>query len=243
MKYTRIENLTWELLLRNRKDKLATEACDIYLTSLDNLKLPLEYVPSFQEMNQLIQKVADWKMIPTKELVTYTDYYTMLANHEFPAITTIRPLEQIHYYENKEPDVIHEYFGHGPFLIHDQFSKFMNNLAKFALTRSSYEQVLLGRLFWFTIEFGLIQTAQGLKVYGAGIIPSQDETWHALHENNTKRQAFNLVDVLRTPISYSKHKVYYVIESFNDLYALNDDLLSQALLKARELGNLSSNTL
>jgi len=162
MNYTPIENQTWELLINSRKKNLANEACDIYLKSLLDLKLPTTYVPSHQEMNHLIQPFTDWRMVPTRELVPYIDYYQMLANYQFPAITTIRPLQQIKYYENKNPDVIHECFGHGPFLIHPEFSTFMHLLAKFSLTRSSQEQILLGRLFWYTTEFGLIETPQDL---------------------------------------------------------------------------------
>lgn len=237
MKYNQIENLTWELLINNRKKSLAKEACDTYLTGLEDLKLPSTYVPSLQEMNSLIQNFTNWRIVSTTELVTHSNYYRMLANYEFPAVLTIRPFQQINYYENKEPDVIHEYFGHGPFLIHSIFSDFMHKLAKFALTRSPTEQILLGRLFWFTIEFGLIQTTEGLKIYGAGIVPSQDETQNALHSDKVERREFNLVDVLRTPLSYSKLKFYYVIENFSTLFELNDADLSRALVNAIRLGS------
>lgn len=238
--YTSDDHLTWKVLIANRKSNLEHEACDIYLTGLSNLKLPETRVPSCQEVNDLMSEFSDWRMVPTAELITSSRYYNMLANCKFPAITDIRPSQEIEYYVNEKPDVIHEYFGHGPFLIHTEYSDFMRNLAKLALQFSLKEQALLGRLFWFTIEFGLVQTKDGLRIYGAGIIPSRDESHYALYDSRADRREFNLVDILRTPIiATQKQNIYYVIESLESLYSLNKADLLNALLKSARLGSMS----
>lgn len=239
-KYTKNEHSTWELLISNRMTNLKKEACNLYLTGLHNLKLPTTYIPTYQEMNSLLQGFTNWRIVPTTELITSSNYFKMLANCEFPAITSIRPLHEIDYYSSAKPDVIHEYFGHAPFLINTDYANFMQRLAKLALTRSKKEQVLLGRLFWFTIEFGLIQTEEGLRVYGAGIIPSKSETQHALYDTNVERREFTLTDVLRTPYSaLKKQKIYYVMPSFEDLFALSYADLSDDLSRAVQLGSFS----
>jgi phenylalanine-4-hydroxylase len=219
---------------------LGKEACSLYLNGLEKLKLPTTYIPTYQEMNRILQSFTNWRIVPTTELITSSNYFNMLANCEFPAITTIRPLNEIDYYTNAKPDVIHEFFGHAPFLINADYANFMQRLAKLALTYSIEEQILFGRLFWFTIEFGLIQTVDGLRVYGAGIIPSESETKYALYDANVERREFNLIDILRTPYSaIRKQKVYYIITSFDDLFAISYADLSYDLSRAVQLGSFS----
>lgn len=239
-KYTNIDNLTWELLIAKRKKNLAQEACSLYLEGLERLKLPQYHVPDCEEMNALISNFTNWRMTPATQLITSSRYYTMLANCQFPAVTDIRPFSAIDYYAHDKPDVIHEFFGHGPFLIHAEFSNCMQRLATLALTFSVKEQALLGRLFWFTIEFGLVQTPDGLRTYGAGIIPSEEETHNALYEVNANRREFNLVDILKTPIiAAQKQKIYYVIDNLETLFALNRADLSNALFKVSKCSHHS----
>jgi len=202
--------------------------------------LPTHHIPSCHEINCLLKDLTDWRIVPMNDLITSSAYYTMLAHCEFPAITTIQSKKDIEYYANPKPDVIHEYFGHAPFLANTEFANFMQRLAKLSLTYSKSEQALLGRLFWFTIEFGLIQTADGLRVYGAGIIPSHYETQRALYDSNVERKEFNVIDILRTPISATKtQNKYYVISSFDELFALSYADLSHDLSCAIQLGSFT----
>ena len=239
VQYTQTEHLTWSMLINKRKKSLKNEASYLYLSSLEQLGLPETYIPTCLEMNDLIQRHTNWCMVPTTLLVTASNYFSMLATCKFPVITTIRPIQEMDYYCSEKPDVMHEYFGHGPFLIHAEYSNFMQKLAKIALCYSLKKQLLLSRLFWFTIEFGLIQTSDGLRAYGAGIIPSQSEMHYALYDKRVERREFNLVDILRTPIRATQmQKIYYVIESFNSLFGLVNADLSHALLCANQRGNL-----
>ena len=236
--YTKSEHKTWELLLSRRMQNLNNEACGMYLEGLKNLKLPLTYIPSHEELNHSIQQYTDWQLVPTTALITSVEYFRMLANGQFPAITSIRPREEIDFYTSPKPDVVHEYFGHGPYLTNSDFTQFMQKLAELAIKYSSRQQVLLGRLFWYTIEFGLIKTSQGLRAYGAGILPSKTETWHALHDPDVERKAFNLLDILRTPFSaVKKQRIYYIIPDFDLLYSVLEEDLSDVLAQAQEMGN------
>lgn len=239
--YTQIEHLTWHLLINERIKNLEKEACDIYLTSFRHLQLPTNNIPTYLEMNKLINIFSNWRMVPVNKLVTASDYYKMLAQCQFPTITTIRSLSEIEFYISEKPDIVHEYLGHGPFLIHPEYSNFMQQLAKIALMFSVKEQILLARLFWFTIEFGLIQTNDGLRAYGAGIIPSQTESQYALFDPAVDRREFNLIDILRTPIVTNRlQKIYYIITSFDCLFALINTELSHALSYAKQKGSFKS---
>lgn len=230
--YSKEEDETWEKLLSRRMQDIHDEACDIYLQGLKNLNLPLTYIPSHEELNHSIQKYTDWQFVPTADLITSTDYFRMLANCQFPAITSIRPKNEIDFYTSPKPDVVHEYFGHGPYLTDKKFSRFMQKLAQLAMNYNPKQQGLLGRLCWYTIEFGLIQTSQGLRGYGAGILPSKAETWHALYNPDTERRPFNLVDILNTSFTaIKKQKIYYVIPDFETLYSISETDLSSALLQ------------
>jgi len=235
MTYSKSEHKTWEILLYRRMQTIANEACDMYLQGLKKLKLPLTYIPSYEELNHSIQQYTDWQVVPTTEILSSIEFFQLLANRKFPAITSIRPRNEIDFYTSSDPDVVHEYVGHGPYLIDKHFSEFMQKLAEMAMKYNDQEQILLGRLFWFTMEFGLIQTAQGLRVYGAGIIPSKIETYHALYNPHVERRKFNLLDVLETSFTViDKQKIYYIIPHFETLYALLETDLSFALNQVQE---------
>lgn len=239
--YSVDDNLTWQTLTTKRKKSLANEACDLYLTGLDKLQLPTNYIPNCFEINNLIKRHTNWQIIPTTELITAANFFTMLANCHFPAVTNIRPPHEINFYTNPKPDVVHEYFGHGPFLTNLEYTNFMQKFAQLAINLDARDQVLLGRLFWFTVEFGLIQNNKGLRIYGAGIIPSEGETLHALYNPNVERREFNLIDVLRTPFSVTeKQNLYYVIHDFNFLYELLASDIKSSISKAHQLGNFKN---
>lgn len=233
-KYSEIDHSVWKTLINMRMLSIEKEACLLYVEGLRRLQLPLSYIPSCEKMNQLIQRFSTWEMIPSNRLIPCAEYFMMLSQNQFPAITSIRPTDQIYYYNNPDPDVIHEYLGHGPFLINPDFANFMQKLATIAKSYPEKEQMFFGRLFWFTVEFGLIETEQGLRAYGAGIIPSATETKQALYNLHAERREFNLVDIMRTPI---KNKVYYVIPDFETLFSIVDEDLNSCLVQARRLGN------
>ena len=237
--YSKSEHKTWEILLSRRMQNINNEACEMYLEGFNNLKLPLTYIPGYEELNDSIRQYTDWQLVPTSELITSVEYFRMLANCQFPAITSIRSRKEIDFYTSPKPDVVHEYFGHGPYLTDKNFTRFMQKLAAMAADYSPRQQALLGRLFWYTIEFGLIQTAQGLRAYGAGILPSKTETYHALHNPEVERRPFNLLEVLRTTFSaVKKQRIYYIIPGFEVLYSVLDEDLSDALEQAEKMGSI-----
>ncbi|MEN9391464.1 MAG: Phenylalanine-4-hydroxylase, partial [Pseudomonadota bacterium] len=162
---------------------------------------------------------------PVPALIDFNYFYNLLAQKKFPAASFIRSKEELKYL--KEPDIFHEIFGHCPMLTNSDFASFVHKVGLFGVNLPKEYQPMLGRLFWFTVEFGLIQEDSSLKAYGAGILSSQTETSYSLHSNTPQRHKLDLIKLLRTPYRYDElQKNYFIIESYNELYNLvNQDLL------------------
>lgn len=144
-------------------------------------------------------------------------------------------MEEIDYL--KEPDIFHEIFGHCPLLTNPVYADFMWEYGKIGLNATSKERVLLARLFWFTVEFGLIQTSKGLRIYGAGILSSKEETIYALESSDPLRKPFSALDVLRTPYRYDViQKTYFVINQYADLFHLLKTDMIKLVHEAQRLG-------
>ena len=149
--------------------------------------------------------------------------------------TFIRRPQDMDYLQ--EPDIFHEIFGHCAMLTHPAFADFTAHYGKLGAAASKQERAYLARLYWFTVEFGLLNTAQGLKIYGGGVLSSPQETDYAYASNVPERREFNISDVLRTRYRIDVlQPIYYQLQSVNDLYALaNTDIMAE-VAKARELG-------
>ncbi len=236
--YTDEENETWALLYERQSKIVVGRACDEFITGLQRLAMPSKTIPQCAEMNARLQACTGWQVKPVPALIPEDEYFDLLAHCTFPGASFIRYREELDYLE--EPDIFHEFYGHCPMLTHQAFADFQQAYAKLALKATPDERLMLMRLYWFTVEFGLIQTAEGLKVYGGGILSSAKETVSSLVDPKAIRIPFdNGLTALRTLYRIDMvQPVYFVLDSFQQLYdVLHGDLMG-LVHKAQDLGDL-----
>ncbi len=237
--YTKAEHAIWSLLYNRQINTVQTHACDEYLTGMSQLGLSSGRIPQPKDVSVRLKQLTGWSVEPVAALISFREFYELLAKKSFPAASFIRRMEDLEYL--KEPDIFHEIFGHCPMLTCPAYALFSQMLGVIGASLNDEDQIILGRLYWFTIEFGLIHTSRGLRVYGAGILSSKKETIYALEDNIPKRVDFDLITVLRTPYEIDRlQPIYYCIDSFDQLYNMTSgNLLLEALQAAKELGDLA----
>jgi phenylalanine-4-hydroxylase len=172
------ENQTWQTLYHRQVGIVKDRACKEYIQGIELLKMPSNHVPQLIELNKAFQHSTKWSVVPVPAMIKPEEFFELLANKKFPAATFIRTPEDLDYLQ--EPDIFHEYFGHCPMITHQPFADFMQTYGKLALVAKQEHRKFLARLFWFTVEFGLIKTESGIKCYGGGILSSKDETVYAV---------------------------------------------------------------
>jgi phenylalanine-4-hydroxylase len=231
--YSKEENLIWGELLNRQVGILHEKACDEYLYGLELLQLPTNIVPQCYEINKTLQKQTSWMLEPVSSLIPAQAFFSLLANKKFPVATFIRRREDFNYIE--EPDIFHEIVGHCPLLMHKPYANFMQAYGELSLNAPQHIQSSLERLFFYTIETGLIKTTKGLRIYGGGILSSYDESLYALDSPIPERRPFNIEEIIHKTYDLQQiQKIYYVIDSFEALHALLEgdliDLLGQYTL-------------
>ena len=233
--YSDDENQVWHDLISTQFPMLADHACDEYVQALHLMDFPHDRVPQLHEVNEVLMDYTGWSVAPVPALIDFTSFFELLATRRFPAATFIRQREDMAYLQ--EPDVFHEIFGHTPLLTDYRFAAFSEAYGKAGLAADKRDHAMLARLFWFTVEFGLIQTNEGLRSYGAGIVSSPGELIYALESELPVRKQLDPIDVLRTPYRIDIYQtVYFVLESFDELFDLAQKDLISLIGKARELG-------
>jgi phenylalanine-4-hydroxylase len=225
--YTAQENHTWKLLYDRQSKVINDRACHEFIDGLNRLGISADSIPQIPDVSKSLNKATGFMVAPVKALISFKEFFELLANKKFPAATFIRIPEHIDYL--KEPDIFHEIFGHCPLLTHKPFADFTEGVGHLGVTMTNEERVMLARLYWFTVEFGLINTKDGLRIYGGGILSSKNESIYALESNVPKRHKFDLMKVLRTDYRYDEmQKNYFIIDSFEFLFDLIAcDLLSK----------------
>lgn len=233
--YTEEENLIWHELIDRQLKIVHGRACDEYIRGINLLNMPMDRIPQCFEISAALEKATGWGLEPVPALIPFEKFFHLLANRRFPAATFIRTREELDYLQ--EPDIFHEVFGHCPLLTNPAYASFTENYGKLGLKASKEDRVLLARLYWFTIEFGLIRTQKGMRVYGGGILSSKDETVYSLESEIPQRKPFDVLDALRTPYRIDiKQPIYFVIDTFDKLFELIEMDLIELIHKARELG-------
>ena len=149
---------------------LKGRACDEFIRGLALLNLPNDRVPQLHEINAVLASTTGWQVVQVPALINFDSFFKLLANKQFPVATFIRSNEDFDYLQ--EPDVFHEIFGHCPLLTDPAFAHFTHTYGKLGYAASPKERQYLARLYWFTVEFGLVKTADGLRIYGGGILSS-----------------------------------------------------------------------
>lgn len=233
--YTPEEDSIWNTLIERQIPLIKGRACDEYLHGLSLLNLPHHRIPQCPEVSNVLRKATGWELAPVPALIPFHDFFNLLANRKFPAATFIRRREELDYLQ--EPDIFHEVFGHCPMLTNQAVADFTHTYGKLGLSASHEDQVMLARLYWFTIEFGLIRTKEGLRAYGGGILSSKSETVYCLESTTALRKPLDVIDVLRTPYRIDiMQPIYFVIDDFDVLFSLIDMDLIGLIHQARKLG-------
>jgi phenylalanine-4-hydroxylase len=217
--YTPEENAVWKALYERQIKLIEGRACEEFILGVKRLGLTKDRIPQIPEVSQKLYEATGWAVYPVKALISFKEFFQLLAERKFPVATFIRLPEELDYL--KEPDIFHEIFGHCPLLTHQAFADFTQKVGELGLSMNQEERVLLARLYWFTVEFGLIKTGQGVRIYGGGILSSKGETVYALDSEIPKRHNFDLITVLRTTYRYDEmQKNYFIIDSFDFLFDL-----------------------
>lgn len=233
--YTTDENTVWHDLVTRQLPIVTPRACKEYLDGIKKLGLTKDHIPQCPEISRVLRETTGWQLEPVPALIPYDHFFNLIANKKFPAATFIRRRDEIDYLQ--EPDIFHEIFGHCPLLTNQAYADFTQTYGKLGQHASEEDRVMLARLYWFTIEFGLINTSEGVRVYGGGILSSKEETIYSLESPTPVRKPFDVLDVLRTPYRIDiKQPIYFVIDSFETLFQLADMDLLALIREARKMG-------
>lgn len=236
VRYSDEENAIWAELYARQEQAIQGKACDEFLEGLDLLNMPRDRVPQLAEVSTKLKRATGWEVATVPALIPFGEFFKLLANKQFPAATFIRTREDLDYLQ--EPDIFHELFGHTPLLTNPWFAEFTHHYGKLGLAASKEDRVVLARMYWFTVEFGLLQKpGEDLRIYGGGILSSIGETHYAFSSNVALRKRFDLVDSLRTPYRIDiMQPLYFVLEDLRELYELSQIDLMAKVAEARSMG-------
>jgi phenylalanine-4-hydroxylase len=217
--YAPAEHEVWLALYERQAQLLPGRACEPFLRGLEALDLRHGGIPDFARVNAELQRLTGWTVVAVPGLVPDAVFFEHLANRRFPAGRFIRRADQLDYLQ--EPDVFHDVFGHVPMLTDPVFADYMQAYGEGGLRAQGMGRLTnLARLYWYTVEFGLLETPQGLRIYGAGIVSSRAESLFALDDPSPNRLGFELERVMRTPYRIDDfQQVYFVIPSLEALLA------------------------
>ena len=229
------ENATWQALVKKQLNLLPGRACDEYLKGLELLDLTSGNIPQLKDINAVLEGTTGWRVTQVPSLINFDRFFGLLANKEFPVATFIRSEEEFEYLQ--EPDIFHEIFGHCPLLTNPAFAHFTHTYGLLGQQASKEDRAYLARLYWFTVEFGLLKTSDGVRIYGGGILSSPGETLHALDTGACEHFNMQVVEALRTPYRIDiMQPVYYLLESFEQLFDIADLDLMALVKQAKALG-------
>ena len=215
--YSAAEHDRWNRLFTRSLAVLRNRACDEFTAMVNALKLSDSGIPDMQKLSDRLERATGWRVVPVAGLVPDDVFFNHLANRRFPAGAFIRPEEEMDYL--KEPDIFHDIFGHVPLLANPVYADFMEAYGKGGRRAMQLGRLQnLARLYWYSVEFGLIQTKAGLRIFGAGIISSAAESAFALESQSPNRVVFDLMRVMRTRYVIDDfQQTYFVIDSFEKL--------------------------
>lgn len=233
--YSAEEDRVWQILFDRQMKLLPGRACDEFINGLEELGFAASHIPQLPDVSRRLKAKTGWEVAAVPALISARAFFELLTERRFPAATFIRTFEELDYV--KEPDVFHELFGHCPMLTNPVFAKFVHDYACKVLSFPEADWPLLQRLFWFTVEFGLIKTAKGLRAYGGGILSSITETVYCAESYEAMRVLFDPVVALRMPYRIDMlQQVYFVIDDYQQLYDVVTADIAKLIQHARTLG-------
>ncbi|MBP6895589.1 MAG: phenylalanine 4-monooxygenase [Pseudacidovorax sp.] len=207
-RYTAEEHGVWRTLFERQSRLLPGRACDEFIRGMQDLPIGPEQIPDFEQMSKVLRQRTGWEVVAVPGLVPDDVFFEHLANRRFPAGQFIRKPHELDYLE--EPDVFHDVFGHVPMLMNPVIADYIQAYGEGGLKANRLGMLeKLARVYWYTVEFGLVQQSDGLRIYGAGIASSASETRFAVEDDSPNRIRFELARVMQT---------HYRIDDFQETY-------------------------
>ena len=216
--YTNEEHAIWRTLFERQEKILVGRACDEFMAGLEGLGVAADGIPDFRRLSDILLETTGWQIVAVSGLVPDGIFFEHLANRRFPSTCFIRTREQLDYLQ--EPDVFHDIYGHVPLLMNPVFADYMEAYGKGGVKAMELGALhRLARLYWYTVEFGLINTPAGTRIYGSGILSSKGESIFSLEHDAPNRIAFDLLRVMQTKYRIDDYQEsYFVIDSFEQLF-------------------------
>lgn len=239
-RYTAADHETWSRLHRRQFELLRGRICDEFFAGLAALGIAADGIPDFRQINRVLKAATGWEVVAVPGLVPDRVFFTHLAERRFPAGFWIRRPEEFDYIE--EPDIFHDVFGHVPLLMNPAYADFVAAYGAAGLRYAEPADLTrLARLYWYSVEFGLIETAAGMRIFGAGIASSPGETLFALESDKPNRIRFDPVRVMRTRYKIDDfQQSYFVLPGFDAMPDLAAEPLERAMEKAKALPELEA---
>lgn len=216
-RYGAEEHQLYARLFARQWQQLPAQACEAFIDSLGGLGIESN-IPRFEQLSAVLRAATGWEIVAVPGVIPERAFFSLLAERRFPVTVWLRKPEEFGYIV--EPDVFHDLFGHVPLLLNPVFADYMQAFGKGGLKAEGLQALqYLARLYWYTVEFGLMVTDPGLRVYGAGILSSANETVYSLTSAKPQRIGFDLQRVLRTPYKIDEFQpTYFVIDNFRQLF-------------------------
>jgi len=210
---------TWATLMQRQEPMALQYACSSYVHGLATLNAPSDQPAQIPDVNKILLESTGWSLEPVPALINFKRFFGLLAQRKFPAATFMRTPEEIDYLE--EPDLFHEVIGHCPMLTNSAFAEFSQWVGTVGSGASPAQQTALARLYWFTVEFGLIKEGSETKIFGGGILSSPLEILHSQDLSKVEHRPFDIKDILRTTYKINEPQpTYFVLESLDQLLEL-----------------------
>ena len=218
--YSAAEHAVWKTLFERQTRLLPGRACDEFVHGMQALPIGAEQIPDFRALSEVLMPATGWQVVAVPGLVPDEVFFDHLANRRFPAGNFIRGADELDYLE--EPDVFHDVFGHVPMLMNPMLADFIQAYGEGGLRAQRLGKLAqLARVYWYTVEFGLLQQPEGLRIYGAGIASSFAESLYAIDDDSPNRVRFELERVMRTNYRIDDfQETYFVIRDLDELLAL-----------------------
>jgi phenylalanine-4-hydroxylase len=228
--YTPEEHATWQELIDRQVQLLPGRAADEFLTGLETLGLEHDRIPALAAISRRLERATGWRIARAPGLLDAHDFFSYLARRIFPCTDYIRARHELDY--TPAPDCFHDIFGHTPMIVHPRFADFYQQIGEAALRCQTPElEEALTRIYWFTVEFGLVKNAGGLRIYGNGIISSYGESQHSLTEA-VKKVTFDPDVAAGTPYDiWHFQETLFVIDSFDHLVTTFNEFLRRKRLR------------
>lgn len=217
--YTAKDLKVWQILYSRQMQALKMIASKEFLNGLDRLSFSANEIPNFERLNEALAATTGWTIIPVRGIIADDLFFDLLAQKKFPATTWLRTMEELNYLE--EPDMFHDIFGHIPLLTEVSFTDFLQRLGQIGqlVAEDPVQTHLLSRIYWYTVEFGLIREEGSIKIYGAGILSSIAESLQSVDHTKVDHHAFDMKRIMNSP--YRKdlmQEQYFILEHYQQLY-------------------------